>query len=191
MVAPLVTHAVSFTNNRVRVYFSDPVVGLSTASNFTIAGLVVTAATASSDRLYSDLTTTGMVVGTTYSVAVGSAVDDDEGTDLSDNTASFKGATIPSDLLTEPVPKVTIDSRGRIPRVEFESSAIPLAVKQQPGVLLYIAYEAAAANLETYIMRAFNSELDRFVWWNVTGTPDFTGERSTYDVSLLSDIVLT
>lgn len=66
MVAPVVECAISFKTNRVSVFFNEPMRSLGFASNFSIAGLVVTAAAANGDRTRVDLTTTGMVQGSSY-----------------------------------------------------------------------------------------------------------------------------
>jgi hypothetical protein len=188
VVQPLVTRAISFNLNRVRVYFSDPMNALGTAGNFTIPSLTVTLATASSDRLFTDLTTTGMVVNTSYTVTVTSPpVVDDIAQALSVNTASFLGAVGPADVLLD-----TGEDAGPVVDTEaFDGDATPFnlfdVVKISAGEALY-ALQQSMQN--RYVMRAYNTVLTQAVFWVVLGAPDFTGAQSPYPPVDLSDIVL-
>lgn len=188
MVQPLVTRAISFTLNRVRVYFSDPMNALGTAGNFTIPSLTVTSASASSDRLYTDLTTTGMVVNTSYTVTVTSPpVVDDTAQTLSVNTATFLGAVAPSDLLED----FLVDS-GPAPDAEaFDGGPVSFDLldvrKLNAGEALYELQQSMQIK---YIMRGYNTVLTDTVFWLAVGTPDFIGVQSSYPPVDLSDIVL-
>jgi len=69
MVQPAVS-AISYALNRVSVFFPVPMSGLTTTTNFTIAGLTVTVAASADDGKRADLTTTGMVTGDPYTLVV-------------------------------------------------------------------------------------------------------------------------
>lgn len=188
MVQPLVTRAISFSLNRVRVYFSDPMNALGTAGNFSIPPLTVTSAVASSNRLYTDLTTTGMVTNTLYTVTVTSPpVIDDLAQTLSVNTADFLGAVAPADMLED-----FVMDTGPSPDTETFSGDSPAfdmfdVTKISAGQALY---ELQQSMQNKYVMRAYNTVLTQTVFWVSLGSPDFTGAQSSYPPVDLSDIVL-
>ena len=182
MASPIVTAAISYTLNRVRVFFSEPMINLSTAGNFSIPGLTVTVAAASADRTYTDLTTTGMVTGTNYTVTVSSPpVDNDTLETLAVATASFDGATSPSDLTSLDELEMGHEVGNRLYGGLFLTSDEIDVRKATLDDLLVV---------EVFHMRAFRSLTPGYVYWTTFRAADFIGNSSGYPPGELSDIVL-
>jgi hypothetical protein len=192
MTLPMVTTAVSYSLNRVRVFFSDPMLGLGVSGNFTIAGLAVTAASASSTRFYTDLTTTGMTQGTSYIVVVGAGVTDDSHQALARASAPFKGALAPSDAEAEQSPTTAT----RLARhFAFADAGTPMftppeCVKPSAADLIFQFSVELQKTQPVFVMRARHIN-DGLVWWVVQqAAPDFAAIHAPFPADQLTDIVL-
>lgn len=189
MVQPIVTYAVSLGLNNVRVLFSDPMTGgLSTTSHYSIPGLTVTVATPSDDTTYVDLTTTGMVRGTSYTVTVASPPIVDGGAQtLAVASATFVGAHTPANLVED----ITIPSAFRVAAsAAVEGSAfLPVEVELDKKTSGQIVFDSLQANQREFVMRARHKS-DGLVWWVSLGAPDFVGSQSGFAPDQLEDIVL-
>jgi len=172
--------ATTISNNLVRVNFDLPVLGLGGAGNFVFSGGLTSSSTvAAADRRSVDITTTGMVFGTSYTLTVGAGVTDDTGNPLGVNVVTFVailgGIVIDSSEITGSRSRDTSTLGGTIPSdvVTGLRTTTPIVVTPT-----------------NYTMRAYRALTPGYVFWTVLNYPDLTGAQSGYPTIELADIVI-
>lgn len=167
--SPAMVSAVSYQLNRVRAWFSEPMSGLFDASNFTIPTLTVTQASPSDGYTYVDLTTTGMIASTNYTLTAGSGVTDADGYALFDNTVDFVSAKVFYKAVTH-----------------GQESTVSETVVNSGTTSTFT--EAPA--IKRFEMRAYRALSSGHVYWASFDNADFDGIYSGFNPVELSDIVL-
>lgn len=163
---PALESAQCAETNKVRLFYSKPVWGISTVGNYAITG-GVTVLTATPDPSLDSvlLTTSGMTAGASYTVTASGIADADSGNALTSTTADFVAHQIGGAVYDEPV---------RVGRVlDYDVRVIqPIPVVQ-------------------YLMRAYKFGDSTYVYWLVDNEPDFTAALAPVAAILLNDIVVS
>jgi len=187
----MVIGAISFTLDKVRVYFSAPMSNLGVTTNFDITEVSIVGATPSSDATYVDLETSGMSRSLLYTVTVSSPpVVDGSLQTLTVNTADFYAAISLSDF-NDPI---MVDV-GRIstPRTSYGDvllDIVPDVSKISAAEALFECLENQTVVIRKYSMRAQKISDSSFVWWVVSNSPDLTGVQSGFPPSELTDVII-
>lgn len=161
------------TLDKIVIHFNKAAVGLSTSSNFTFDnGLIVNSVTADTDMRFVELTTSGMVFNTDYTLTIGSGITDCAGNPLEQNLYTLDSSNIQTNLFDESDIFVTKD------------------LDSQPGIL-FIDREISDISTVQFIMRAWVPAESRFTRWLASGEPDPTALQNTqYTLVELEDIVV-
>lgn len=162
---PALDAASSAENNKVQVYFSKPVWGLSTAGNYAISGGVsVLTATPDPGLRSVLLTTSGMTAGTTYTLTASGILDADSSAPLTNDEVSFVAARLDG-VLKEEAPLSGV-------LVSYDTSVVQSLPSRQ------------------YLMRAYYTANEIYVHWLVDDEPDFLATQAPVSAVLLEDIVV-
>jgi hypothetical protein len=187
----MVIGAISFTLNRVRVYFSTSMLNIGVDTNFSIPGTSITDAVPSSDATYVDIETSGMSRSTLYTVSVSSPpVVDGSSQVLAVNTADFYSAISFSDFNNPASIDVARISTPKIYNGDVFSELVSDVSKISAAEALFECLENQTIVIRKYSMRAQKISDSSFVWWVVSNSPDLTGAQSGFPPSELTDVVI-
>jgi len=175
-VAPRLASARALSSGTIRATYSKPVFGADLAGSYSLSTGSVSSVALVADTSYTtyDLTVSGLTAGSSYTLTASGAVTDAHGAALTNSSAVFLASTI-SDISQDNPASVRINTS--------------ISVGSVVGAIL--PPEIIIPEITTqYSMRAYHTVLIKYIYWDSTNAPDFTGQYSGYSALDLTDIIL-